>query len=469
MKKIYSKSILIFWIFFWLAVGIGPQTLNYNFDSLPALINIFRMYIPIILSIIFLILAAFIRFKNLDKNLNNRYLSINNLFLIFFILQLIGLYQNNLAFNLQNLYLIILGFGALQIFTINRSFNNNNYLKHLLYASIIIFFISSGILFYLLICENYTIYKDIILIDLRTFTDNRLGENYFLNNSYPRSTGISRSFVIVNIFLIIFILFYKKKKNKYLLYILSFIYSLLISLLQSRGSTLLFFLTIVVIIYSAKKIDIKKKISLLFFIILLPFLISKIISFASYDLNISNKIEDYNNSKGENFNNYNNIKNFTNFFLRDRLVNDKSSSGRVDIWKESIDKYDTKKIFGYGPQGDRFLLINNQYSNNSSNALVYALLSGGYFAILILLLIYFNILSKIFICIKKFKIFQNSNDIYIKLSVSFVIFFFLRSFFENSFSLFSLDFLLFICSITCIENYLIKKKAYSKFNVIKYW
>jgi len=467
MNGIYSKSILIFYISFWLAVGVAPQTINYDFNSLPDIINIFRICAPLILSIILLVIIIFLKLKNFNKNYKKNYLSINNLFLVFFILQLIGLYQNNLIFNLQNLYLIILGFGSLQLFTINTTLNNDNHLKHLLYASIVIFFLSSGILFYFLICENYYAYKDIIFTDLRSFTDNRLGDNYFLNNSYPRSTGISRSFVVINIFITIFILFFinGKWKSKFLFYIASFLFSLLISLLQSRGSALMFFLTFAAILYFAKKIDLKKKISLLFLIIFLPFLISKIISFTFYNLNISDKFENYNTNVI--FNNSNLNNNFSNFIFKDRLINNKSSSGRVDIWKESFKKYDKKKIFGYGPQGDRFLLTKNNYSNNSSNALIYSLLSGGYFAFLIFLLIYFNILTKIYICIKKFKIFENNVDLEIKLSISFVIFLFLRSFFENSFSLFSLDFLLFICSVAYIDDYL-KKKAYSKFSFLKY-
>jgi hypothetical protein len=467
MNGIYSKSILIFYISFWLAVGVAPQTINYDFNSLPDIINIFRICAPLILSIILLVIIIFLKLKNFNKNYKKNYLSINNLFLVFFILQLIGLYQNNLIFNLQNLYLIILGFGSLQLFTINTTLNNDNHLKHLLYASIVIFFLSSGILFYFLICENYYAYKDIIFTDLRSFTDNRLGDNYFLNNSYPRSTGISRSFVVINIFITIFILFFinGKWKSKFLFYIASFLFSLLISLLQSRGSALMFFLTFAAILYFAKKIDLKKKISLLFLIIFLPFLISKIISFTFYNLNISDKFENYNTNVI--FNNSNLNNNFYNFIFKDRLINNKSSSGRVDIWKESFKKYDKKKIFGYGPQGDRFLLTKNNYSNNSSNALIYSLLSGGYFAFLIFLLIYFNILTKIYICIKKFKIFENNVDLEIKLSISFVIFLFLRSFFENSFSLFSLDFLLFICSVAYIDDYL-KKKAYSKFSFLKY-
>ena len=146
-----------------------------------------------------------------------------------------------------------------------------------------------------------------------------------------------------------------------------------------------------------------------------------------------------------------------------RITTDFSSSGRLTIWEESLKNFDKNKIFGYGPQGDRFLLtgLNNldKYSNNASNALIYSLLSGGYFAITIFLLIYFNILNKIYIFFKKIKILEKKKDVNINLSISYVIFFFLRSFFENSFSLFSIDFLIFICSAVYIENYLKENKA----------
>jgi O-antigen ligase len=149
---------------------------------------------------------------------------------------------------------------------------------------------------------------------------------------------------------------------------------------------------------------------------------------------------------------------FSDHKSKSRLFSDFKSSGRIDIWKESLKVFQKEKLFGYGPQGDRFLLKNSEIKNdfftNSSNALIYSLLSGGYFGISVMFLIYINIIFKIYICLKKIKILDNFNKITLKLSICYIIFFLIRSLFENSFSLFSIDFMMFILSATYIENYL---------------
>ena len=89
----------------------------------------------------------------------------------------------------------------------------------------------------------------------------------------------------------------------------------------------------------------------------------------------------------------------------------------------------------------------NKYGDNTSNALLYSLVSGGYPSIFFLILIYFEII-KIFIVYKE-KILMNKS-IYINFSVACLIFFSIRSFFENSFSLFSIDFLIAYMSIAYI-------------------
>ena len=93
------------------------------------------------------------------------------------------------------------------------------------------------------------------------------------------------------------------------------------------------------------------------------------------------------------------------------------SSGRFDIWQLMIEAYDKKKVFGYGTQGDRFYLgiyINEKignleydtqhYYNNSSNAFLHALITGGYFGFFVFILLNIYILKKIyFLLIKKNK------------------------------------------------------------------
>ena len=105
-------------------------------------------------------------------------------------------------------------------------------------------------------------------------------------------------------------------------------------------------------------------------------------------------------------------------------------------------------------QGDRFLLGKKYktYGNNSSNVFVYFFVSGGYFSIFILILIILRILI---ILLKIY--FQSSHEeikesFIFKLCLMLTIFFLVRGLVENSYGLFSIDFLLFITSIFIIEN-----------------
>ena len=70
------------------------------------------------------------------------------------------------------------------------------------------------------------------------------------------------------------------------------------------------------------------------------------------------------------------------------------TSGRIEIWQYIMENYEKKKIFGYGVQGDRFLLGKKykSYGNNSSNVFMYFFTSGGYFAIFVLVVILLRIL-----------------------------------------------------------------------------
>ena len=48
--------------------------------------------------------------------------------------------------------------------------------------------------------------------------------------------------------------------------------------------------------------------------------------------------------------------------------------------EKNIENYDYNKVFGYGPQGDRKLLIKDHYmlSTNASNLYLYVFASSGY-------------------------------------------------------------------------------------------
>ena len=115
-----------------------------------------------------------------------------------------------------------------------------------------------------------------------------------------------------------------------------------------------------------------------------------------------------------------------------------------------------KKIFGYGTQGDRFFLKNCQvcdkygYGKNSSNAYIYALLSGGIISVIILVLLLYEIIKLILFNSKN--VFFKKKFIYKNFSILCIIFILIRSLIENSFSVFSIDYLIIYLSITYMIN-----------------
>ena len=129
-----------------------------------------------------------------------------------------------------------------------------------------------------------------------------------------------------------------------------------------------------------------------------------------------------------------------------------NTSGRTFIWSHTLRNYEYKKIFGYGPNGDRFFLKEFDkkihYGDNTSNIFIYSLVSGGIISLPFLILIFFNIYSVIKIFIKnKSKNFY-TNSVIENFSYICLIFFSIRSIFENSFGLFSIDFLITYLSLT---------------------
>ena len=141
---------------------------------------------------------------------------------------------------------------------------------------------------------------------------------------------------------------------------------------------------------------------------------------------------------------------YSNRFMKKSRI----TSGRIEIWQYVMANYEKEKIFGYGIQGDRFLLGKKykSYGNNSSNVFMYFFISGGYFAIFVLIIILLRMLI-IFLKIYLQESHRKTKDSFIfKLSLMLTIFFLIRGLVENSYGLFSIDFLLFITSIYIIEN-----------------
>ena len=202
---------------------------------------------------------------------------------------------------------------------------------------------------------------------------------------------------------------------------------------QSRGTLLCYFTSLFVLIFFLQDTKKSFKLKNLLILVILP-----LILYFSFNTYINKNL--LSNNKTE---------------IKNRILV-KNTSGRIEIWNYSLKNYDYKKMFGYGPQGDRFFLkddtpMKKKYGDNSSNIFIYTLLSGGIISITLLILFFYEIL-KIFIKNKKLYFF-NKGSIYLNFSILCIIFFSIRSFFENSFGLFSIDFLIMCLSVFFITNY----------------
>ena len=268
------------------------------------------------------------------------------------------------------------------------------------------------------------------------------------NQSVPRTTGLSRSLLVIYIFLSTFYFFYKFKNNKFCLgmLFLSFLFGYFLWILQSR--TILFSKLILdaLFIASSNK-NYKKKmfffilftitpVLLLYATIFLKNLESRKAFITDFKEIISYK-SDYTNTK---------IVNQNRLFVT-------GTSGRTQIWNQILTKSKDSLIFGYGSQSDRFYINRDKKEwSNASSAFFYSLICGGLLGALAYFLICINIVKLVISSIKS-EMLTLKNEIFCKVSIFILISIILRSIVENSFMIFSIDNLLFL-----ICYFILKKK-----------
>jgi O-antigen ligase len=440
-NKYYDYIIIIFWL---LTIS-SINTIQDNFfeifiikDQVNILIyiNFIRFIIPtIILTILFIF------FIYLKKKLN--------LFLIYLFLyglwQLIILLTINRNINeIGNYQLILNLFSVILIIYVGYYFCSETLLRKILYINLIFISFIAIIFSKNLISEfinNVNIYN---LYGTESLAP--LGQTFMQPN--PRITGIARIILII----FYFFFFINKKINNirfnYPIYLLLYLLVLLIYFFQTRTGLLgiLLFVFYYLFIDNTK---VNKKIVFLFIIIIMPFISYKLTQIIRKDYNakLNNNIA---------------IKNLV---ITERLT-EVTSSGRTTIWAASIEQIRKHKIiFGIGPQADRKLLNNyleqnkkiHNYDNNASNALIYSYLCGGVFSFTLLILTYYKILRLLIETYNNRKELLEKDPL-IEFSFLTLILILVRSFFENSFALFSID-LIFI-----LPCYLIiaQKKYYKK-------
>ena len=455
-KNKIEISLLICWTLTLLSINSSLYGINeyadyqiYSFKKIIFSFNYLRFYLPFVIIIFLISLFFFIKKK---FNL------IISVFFFYFFYQLILLAVLNNEMNeklytvlgekIKNYQLIVNAISTLLIFYYSNIFKFKNFYKKLLtiaitfIALISIFFCTQLIFEFFNQKETYYFYVSNTLA----------AEQLSLLQANPRITGLSR------MILLIFFLFYfinisglKSKFIKYSSFIVLFICIFFIYGMQSRGSWIGILLFIFMNIFFYKE-KVRTKIFTLIVLIVLPIvtfhLFAKIKSdfFAGGIREITVPTENQAMSKE----NLEKLKKH-----QERLTSNYSTSGRTEIWRNILlIAIEEKIIIGKGPQADRYLLTNyinkNKniinflvYENNASNAVLYSYLCAGIFGLFVIIFIYANFIKIIYknVFVKKnfFK-----NNILHNFSIVTLSYLLIRSIFENSFSLFSVDFIFLI-------------------------
>jgi hypothetical protein len=461
------------------AINTLPEEINGFGVSFIKSINALRILLPVIISILsffFLIKINFLYLKNIRNFKFHKIIQdYNFLFLIYFFIQVLGIYNNNFSiYNFDSLFLIYLGTGTISIFLLINYYNLEKVLKYLMFFTIFIIVL-------------VTIYISLISFIKSELTDFTyiygliLADTLFLNQEMPRITGLSRLWAIISLFALIIFYNTNNKNTKYFIFIFIILLTTIIWAAQSRGTLICYFLLIIFItLFNIKKI-IKKVLYIISFIFVPIIIYTLFISTSaisdknsinldnsssaisdknSINLDNSSNVNIYNNSSNVNiYNNSSNVNIYKDIIYKSRVIDNKTSSGRLEIWSDIFNKYDKTRFFGYGPQADRNLIgreLTEKFSNNASNLYIYAFTCGGYIAMIIFLIINIQIIKNLYQVVFERRLFLSKDNFEVKYSAVLLLFFFTRGLIENSYSLFSIDFLLVIISMSIIKNYLKK-------------
>ena len=454
-----SKSLIFIslsWLVICSSIGMIFETHLLKVSNQQGILHYFnglRIILSILIIIIFVIWNIFLFYK---KKIYQHIFKFNiiNIYLLYFFSQLIGLIANfHENFNFNNLYLLFLALGTLNFIVFASKYKFGSSLKNLFYLFLVFLFLVN---LYIL-STRFNEILELVIMGKSLYGITNANEVLF-NQAIPRVTGLSRSLAILNLFLIIGWFHFRNLfnwvgKNIYILIILMI--GLLIWSLNSRGTILCYFFGLSIYFFLILKDTFQSKIKYLILFTMVPIFFF----YSAGNFNIIDKYKIFLEGKRDQDKIYLEGSRFTG------NTNVNFSSGRFELWNYAINNYDNSKIFGYGPQGDRYLLMEkfSHYGSNVSNGTIYALLSGGYFGLFFFILLYLRVIFNTTITIFNPKLLRE--NYIVSCSVIFVCFFLLRSTVENSFALFSVDFLIFIISNVLIEKF--KKDKKLKINIFK--
>ena len=133
--------------------------------------------------------------------------------------------------------------------------------------------------------------------------------------------------------------------------------------------------------------------------------------------------------------------------IQNERITHMHSTGRIEMWKKTINLVKDNNFLGFGPQADRRIL-----NQNVSSLIFYSLICGGIISfiplILIVSILIFRILKYIFIN----KIFLISTNGYYFVSILLIGLLFVRGIGEITFGIFGIDMILFFISYNILSK-----------------
>ena len=458
--------LLFFWVSIWASlntypIGVGTflnslnQSSSFKNDVI-TLVNFFRFYVPIV---IFAWLAISI-FKN--KNFKFEKNLFINFYIIYIISQFLGLIFLDLnKFNFERVFLPV--FALITILCLFTAFNflDFNKLKKIFFVNIF-FLILISIIYLPVIYRDYFSSSFLFLYNTQTWSQT------FVDDPIIRVTGLARILALIFIVLIIKLNENLSKTSFIFIFFLLILIGTNIWGLQSRISLIsILIIMILNLILFSKKIFLK---NLTIYILIIT---ASIYSFKGIQILKLELLKKVNITKSYEFKNYiinkpNRIEEVLDKVI-DKKIEEKElefiTSARNLIWSKIINNYDYKKIFGYGPQADRFELLkekidvqNSGFMTNASSSIFYSFICGGYIGLLFFICLNIYILKLLFVFFKK-KIYDHQEKFILNSIFLILIYIGMRSFVENSHAVFSLDFLILSSCVIILDKYLKQNKS----------
>ena len=456
--------IIFFFIGMWISLGSDPYDYlvifeNQNYKK----INFFKFDLEIIINFVRSIIPCTVLLFSLYIVIKYKIFRDQNRFIyILFLIQILQIittllskdslmseYETTIDF-IGRFHWIISSISTIFIFMIASKIQNFKFTT--------LFFISIFFLIIMVIYFTINILIDFYTNDIQASVyhlDVMRKSAYFLDHQIPRTTGLSRSILLLYIILL-FLNYYLKDYLKYLNYLILIILGSLIFFFQSKFAFLTYLIINIIFIFnSPNKIQQLKLLLFLFITQIILFygisssriVYNKALSYFDNSINFNTPQKD--EREVEHF------RSFYNSALETRmdLILDVISSGRFNLWQKTLVYVKQRPFIGYGSMSDRHIinekrLKNQKLVNPVSNAFIYSILSGGVFSLLLFLYFWLSIKEKILNILK-----LNIKFGYHESVASMIIFTLcLRCLVENSIMLFGLDFILILNALYLTEK-----------------